>query len=153
LLAGEKASCGCLRRDVTKANKTTHGATGTKTFNAWCGLRKRCDDLSNMNYGGRGIGYDPRWEIFENFLEDMGEAPEGMTLERDDVHGNYEPGNCRWASQKEQTRNQRRTVLVTVDGKQLSLAEYCESTGKSYSKLRDRIRKFGWSVERALGTP
>lgn len=153
LMTGKKLSCGCLKRELLRAEKTTHGASGTKTFNAWCALRKRCDDQENKNYGGRGIGYSPRWESFQNFLLDMGEAPPGMTLEREDVNGDYEPGNCRWASQKEQTRNQRRTIFVGLNGCQVSLAQYCEVTGKKYSKLRDRIRRFGWSIDDALETP
>lgn len=153
LITGRKLSCGCLKREILRAQKTTHGASGSKTFNAWCALRKRCDDKSNPNYGGRGIGYSPRWSSYENFLSDMGEAPDGMTLEREDVNGDYEPGNCRWATQKEQTRNQRRTIRVELNGVLVSLADYCDATGKSYSKLRDRIRKFGWPVERALEAP
>lgn len=153
LVSGNTASCGCLRREVAAAKETKHGMTGTKTYWAWCAMRKRCDDKANPNYGQRGIGYSDDWKTFSAFLADMGEAPIGTTLERNDVNGDYGPENCRWATQKEQTRNQRRTVRVVIDGRSVSLVDYCERTGKSYSKLRDRLQKFGWTQERALETP
>jgi len=100
-------SCGCLQLDKI----TIHGKTGTKVFNAWRAMKYRClnpNDTSYQDYGGRGIKVCDKWlESFENFYKDMGDPPEGMSLDRIDVNGNYEPSNCRWADKKVQSNNTR----------------------------------------------
>jgi hypothetical protein len=107
-----------LRANIRKANiakaKTRHGhsANGklSPTYNSWIAMKRRCSDSTRKNYeeyGGRGITYCERWKSFDNFLTDMGERPEGMTLDRKDTNGNYEPGNCRWATASQQIRNRR----------------------------------------------
>ena len=82
----------------------------TSTFRSWESMKRRCTDPGSNrweHYGGRGITYTERWEVFETFLADMGEAPKGYSLDRIDVEGNYEPENCRWADAKLQRANQR----------------------------------------------
>lgn len=119
LITGHTKSCGCHKSEVnseaaTKRN-TVHGhnkaGKPSPTFNSWNSMKLRCiypNHVSYKDYGGRGITICDRWAFsFVNFLADMGERPEGMTLDRKDVDGNYDPENCKWATKKEQEANKR----------------------------------------------
>lgn len=89
-------------------------------------MKQRCSNPKTkqwMDYGGRGIRFCERWSDFESFIFDMGEAPPRLTLERDNANGNYEPGNCRWATYAEQARNKRLTRFVKIDGVEMVLQD------------------------------
>lgn len=134
LKSGRATSCGCFRKEgVTERNsKGKHGKSRTPTSKIWIGMRSRCNDPKNKNYhryGGRGIKVCERWDSFENFLADMGERPEGLSIERIENDGNYEPGNCKWATREEQQNNKRNNVHIEHEGQMLSPKEYAEVTG------------------------
>lgn len=110
LRRGETTSCGCLRRERQAALRTTHGRYATPTYRSWASMIARCTNKKHRqfhDYGGRGITVCERWKSFINFLADMGERPAERTLDRVDPDGNYEPGNCRWATALEQRHNRR----------------------------------------------
>jgi hypothetical protein len=115
-------------------------------------MKSRCYSQNRKeykDYGGRGIKVCERWHSFENFLADMGERPEGTTLDGIDNDGDYTKENCRWATHTVQNRNSRHNRVVTVNGRKMSLAQACEELQLPYVKTLHRLLR-GWSEERAL---
>lgn len=112
LMQGKTKSCGCYNKDMIGAVNRTHGHNSgrksSKTRNSWRGMKERCTNPKNSHYlfyGARGIGFPDEWAKFENFLADMGERPEGMTLERIDVNLSYSKENCKWDTLSNQAYN------------------------------------------------
>lgn len=148
LRSGHTKSCGCIKG---KGNRT-HGMKGTPTHNTWCAMKQRCCyQRSNQfrYYGGRGIAVCDRWHTFENFLADMGERPNGMTIDRVDSDGDYEPSNCRWATKAVQDRNRRSTINVTRDGVTKCVKDWCDELALDVDRVYGRIRR-GAIPEEAL---
>jgi len=157
LRTGDTKSCGCFLRDTLAEVTHGHSPRGkpTRTYICWAHIKARCFNPKDHHfpiYGGRGIAVCERWLNFENFLADMGEKPQGMTIERIDNNKDYEPGNCRWATTKEQNRNKRNNRIVTVRGVTGCLAALSEKFGVSTAIVRDRLN-YGWGAESAFFTP
>jgi hypothetical protein len=147
---GHVRSCGCLHRDTV----STHGLKFSPLYKTWVAMRQRCFDencTAYPRYGGRGITICERWGKFENFLADMGERPEGNTLDRIDNSKGYEPSNCRWATNSEQQRNRDCNKLVLLHGRQVTAAEAADRVGLPRTLVYNRLRK-GWPIEKVLST-
>ena len=149
-------SCGCLQIEVTSIANRTHGKSQTKTYRRWCQMIQRCHKPYAQNYpayGGRGIRVCDRWRYsFENFLADMGEAPEGKWIERQDNDGDYTPENCMWATPSEQGLNTRRAQAaqkVELDGVVRSLRQWGDAIRLHPETIRKRLAR-GWSEREAL---
>lgn len=154
-------SCGCKRIELLRVGHLKHGhsikdgSPGYLTFICWEGMIQRCKNKNGSeykNYGGRGISVCKRWASYENFLFDMGIKPEGLSIERIDNNGNYETGNCRWATPKEQANNKRTNRILEHNGIRANVTQWAEKLGVSKTGLLYRLSA-GWSVERALTQP
>ena len=142
LRRGRIKSCGCSKSELLAARTRTHGMTKTPTYRSWLSMRRCCNEPSHPQYkyyGGRGIKVCERWLKFENFLADMGERPDGTTVDRIDGSKDYEPGNCRWATQAEQMNNTSRSV--SYQGK--TLKQWSQELGIKYHTLTYRLRTHG----------
>lgn len=112
LLSGASLSCGCtINKPVASKSRESHDMRGSRTYGSWKAMKDRClnpNDAAFINYGGRGITVDPAWkDSFLNFYRDMGERPEGCSLDRINVNGPYTKENCRWATDSVQAKNKR----------------------------------------------
>lgn len=116
--SGRSRSCGCLASELRAARMGRHGLARTPVYRAWADMHQRCYNpkaRNYPNYGGRGITVCARWSEFTAFYADMGPRPDGLTLDRIDVNGNYEPDNCRWATRSVQNANRRSKRQVEMD--------------------------------------
>ena len=127
----------------------------SKEYGIWVSMRNRCSNpnvKAYANYGGRGIKVCDRWQSFENFYADMGARPDGMTLERIDNDGDYEPSNVRWATRAEQANNKRNNRLLSFDGVTKTLAQWADGLGVSHATLVMRLKQ-GWPIDKAVTLP
>lgn len=157
---GGSTSCGCFANELRRLRKTNfkHGhvkqGKPSPEYVAWGHMRARCSRPNHSefhNYGGRGISVCERWQEFGAFIADVGLRPSPKhSLDRIDNNGNYEPGNVRWATNKEQSRNTRRVKLYEHDGFIGTLADWSERVGINQGTLRARVNRSGWSFEDAI---
>lgn len=149
---GKKSHCGCSphlkRHGLTKGNQ--------RLYWVWAAIIQRCENPTNKDYpgyGGRGISICHEWRndfgSFHSWAISSGYR-DGLTIERVDVNGNYEPSNCTWIVNERQAFNTRRSNLLTHNGKTQTISDWAAETGISYKTIRGRIFQYGWSVERAL---
>lgn len=155
LLTGHTTACGCNHGKGI----ITHGESHSKEYMAWNSLFPRCYKKTHKAYkfyGARGITVCERWGSFSNFLQDMGRAPTKMhSIDRIISRGNYEPGNCRWATWEEQGNNKINSVMITHNGIKKSKTQWARHLGISYDMLHLRMKK-GMSIpeiEKQLMTP
>ena len=146
--ARRAVSCGCLN-----PKNSSHKMTKTSTYKTWHSMRSRCLNKKHKrynSYGGRGITICDRWEKFENFLEDMGNKPDGLSLDRINNDGNYCKDNCKWSTDKEQCRNRRNNVYLMIDGITQTMAEWEKCEGAfCRNTIYYRFTK-GWSHKEAV---
>lgn len=153
-------SCGCLMPERVRQsnfNRGRHLMSKTRMYRIWIGMRSRCEVSSHSsfhNYGGRGIRVCRRWHSFDSFFKDMKDGySDSLQIDRIDNNGNYEPGNCRWATTKEQASNKRTTRLITANGTTKPLTDWASDLGLSTNALKERIDDSGWIPELAVTIP
>lgn len=155
-------TCSYSRRKGVPIN-VTHGLADSPTMNSYTDMKRRCYDPTRKdykNYGGRGITVQKDWlegtaELsgFSCFIRDLGMRPsKDHQLDRKDNNGNYTKDNCHWVTRSKNMRNRQDTVKVIYNGKEYVLIELCEQKGISYSKVYQRIHKYGWDADRAIDT-
>lgn len=155
LRSGNTKSCGCSRHEHLKTGNAhrRHGMSFTKTHRIWQGMIQRCTNekaISFPNYGGRGISVCERWRKFDDFLADMGECPEGHSIDRIDNDRNYEPDNCRWADRRTQSENTSTVKLVELHGEVMSTTAALKRLGLSAGQAIDRMKRKGESRQQAI---
>jgi hypothetical protein len=146
---GHVTSCGCFY--IEQKSKHGHAKAESATYASWSAMKSRCSKLrGKKEYAGKGIKVCERWEKFENFLADMGERPEGMTVDRwPNQTGDYEPNNCRWATASQQANNRKTCRIVSAFGKKLTMMEWSVITEIPFQTIRHRLLR-GWSEERSV---
>ena len=156
LVSGHTRSCGCILKEM-KTN-LQHGESYTRLHSVWSAMKNRCtnpNDPAYKHYGARGIRVCHRWldyKAFSRWAKSHGYA-DNLTIERIDVNGNYEPGNCRFVTKKEQAWNRRTSRIITYNGKTQCLEQWAKEIGISSGTLSSRINRQHWSIKHALEEP
>ena len=137
-------SCGCLRKEKTGKQFSRHGMSDSSEYSIWLAMRRRCYDKNNkdfLRYGGRGIVVCDRWkDSFQNFYADMGNKPNGCSIDRIDVDGNYSPENCKWSNAIEQANNKSTNHYITYGAETHTIAEWARIGGIPQPALHQRIK-------------
>lgn len=156
---GYVRSCGCLAHEWSRSGnaRRKHGGKGTRLYRIWKSMRERCNTKTASNYpryGGIGVSICKEWDdflVFKKWALENG-YNDNLTIDRINVYGNYEPSNCRWATNYEQSINKRNTIRYAYNGENLTLSEWSERIGIAMTTLWARLKR-GWSIEKTLSTP
>lgn len=158
LKRGETISCGCYRNECVRDRSIKHNESHTKLHQVWSGMKTRCNNPNfefYKDYGGRGIKVCDEWQndyiAFRDWALQNGYA-EGLSIDRIDVNGNYEPSNCRWVTDKVQANNKTTNRFIEYKGETHTLQQWSEILGVSVGRLFHRLDKMGWSVEKTFET-
>lgn len=152
---GTVRSCGCLNKDKVIERNTTHNMTYHTLFNVWKGMIDRCTNpkcSSYKRYGKIGISVCDRWagdKGIHNFVKDMGERPEGTSLDRIDNTQGYSPENCRWAFPKQQSNNRKDNIFIEYQGKSKTISQWANDNNILYSTFYTRLSR-GWKIEEVI---
>lgn len=162
LKRGETTSCGCYHKEQAATQHTKHGGRYDALYGVWIAMRDRCYNPRNKDYpdyGSRGICVCAEWldkdtgyKSFREWATGHGYA-KSLSIERINVNGNYEPENCRWATQKEQCNNKRNNHLISFGGKTQTMTQWADELGMNSRVLENRINRYHWDIEKALTTP
>ena len=156
VIKGQARSCGCLRDEENREKYGRHRRSRTPIYKTWQSMKERCHNPTCHAYplyGGRGITVCERWRnSFDAFLEDMGERPVGMSIDRIDNNKGYEPSNCRWATVIDQSNNRSTNRFLTIDGVSKTVTEWGRQVGKSRAVIKERLKR-GWSERDAVFEP
>ena len=160
LLNGHTMSCGCYCNEIRAINtdQTTHGGTHTRLYKIWCGMKDRCRNPNSKiykHYGGRGVSVCSEWKDFAAFRDwAMSNGYEdGLTIDRIDVNGNYEPSNCRWADKFVQMNNMTSNHYYVLDGKKLTMPQIERMLGFPRGLIAQRVQKLGIPLDEAIKYP
>ncbi len=158
LIKGRKKSCGCLKHKRHDSYNIKHGLKNHPLYNIWRGIKKRClckTDAHYKWYGSKGISICEDWKndflSFYNWAISNGYS-KGLSIDRIDTYGNYEPSNCRWTTTKIQNNNKTTNSRYTIGSVTKNFCEWCDELGQKYSTVNNRL-KMGWSVEEAFMLP
>ena len=158
LTSGNTTSCGCKRYKFDNTKHITHGMTKSSLYRVWVNMKDRCNNSNckaYKNYGGRGIKVCREWnessEVFMDWAVHNGYR-QGLTLDRVDVNGNYEPSNCRWETMKKQANNRRNNATIEFEGESHTVTEWSEIVNIHRDTITYRLKQ-GWSVKDALTKP
>lgn len=165
LRSGHTKSCGCLHQEIINHGRAhfKHGMEGTIFYSKWAGMKRRClnkNDKKYFRYGGRGIIVCDKWLKFNNFRDDMYQSylehfkqyGKNTSIDRINNNGNYEPNNCKWSTQKEQTNNMRKNIFITYMGTTLTMKQWSEKLNICNTTLWNRLNKSHWSIKKSLTT-
>jgi hypothetical protein len=138
---------------MTAERNGTHGKSKSKAYSIWNQMIQRCTNPNHISYqwyGAVGVYVVTKWMQFESFFNDMGEVPEGMSIDRIDVSGPYGPENCRWTTMKQQQRNRKNNVKLVIEGEEKTIAEWAESEGAAKEATIRRRVVMGWSPKQSV---